>query len=136
MAEIFGVVSGAIGVTAIFKQCVECFEYIQLGRHFSRDFGRYRLKLKIVKRWLDRWGEGVSIDKNPRLNAPELDDTLAREIKAILEEIVLPFQTINKSSKRYEITASKEDLECLGNENLEPVFQRRNTRCARGSWPG
>ncbi|PNP76752.1 hypothetical protein FNYG_10171 [Fusarium nygamai] len=128
MAEIFGVVSGAIGVTAIFKQCVECFEYIQLGRHFSCDFGRCRLKLNIAKRRLARWGEAVSIDENPRLTAPEPDDALAREVKAILEEIVLLFQTINKSSKRYEIKASKEDLECLGDENLQPVFQRLHAR--------
>ncbi|KAF5569552.1 prion-inhibition propagation domain-containing protein [Fusarium pseudoanthophilum] len=135
MAEVFGVVSGAIGVTAIFKQCVECFEYIQLGRHFSRDFGRYRLKLKIAKRRLARWGEAVSIDENPRLTAPEPDDTLARAVKAILEEIVLLFQTINKSSKRYEIKVPKEDLECLGDENLEPVFQRLDAQWATVSRP-
>ncbi|KAF5637724.1 prion-inhibition and propagation domain protein [Fusarium sp. NRRL 52700] len=135
MAEIFGIVSGAISLTALFKQCVECFEYIQLGRHFSRDFGRCRLKLDIAKRRLARWGESVNIDENPRLTAPEPDDTLAREVKAILEEIVLLFQTIYKSSKRYEIKASKEDVECLSDENLEPVLQRLLARWVNGSRP-
>lgn len=102
---------------------MECFEYIQLGRHFGRDFGRCRLKLDIAKRRLARWGEAVNVDENPRLTALEPDDTLAQEVQAILEEIVLLFQTINKSSKRCEIQAPKEDLECLGDEKLKPVFR-------------
>jgi hypothetical protein len=34
MAEVFGTVAGALSVAALFN-CVDCFEYIQLGRHFS-----------------------------------------------------------------------------------------------------
>ena len=123
MAEIFGVVSGAISLAAMFQQCVECFEYIQLGRHFAQDFGRYRLKLKICERRLTRWGEAVNIQQNPRFNATEPGNALDQEAQAILEEIALLFQTIQKSSKRYEIKASKEDLERLGDESLQPIFK-------------
>jgi hypothetical protein len=35
MAEVFGTVAGALSVAALFNNCVDCFEYIQLGRHFS-----------------------------------------------------------------------------------------------------
>lgn len=38
MAEVFGIVSGALSVAALFKNCVDCFEYIQLGRNFGRDY--------------------------------------------------------------------------------------------------
>ncbi|KAI1360663.1 hypothetical protein F5Y08DRAFT_316881 [Xylaria arbuscula] len=35
MAEIFGVVSGAVNIAALFTNCIGCFEYIQLGCHFA-----------------------------------------------------------------------------------------------------
>lgn len=34
MAEPFGIVSGTVGIASAFTACVDCFEYIQLGRHF------------------------------------------------------------------------------------------------------
>ncbi|KAI8721644.1 NACHT domain-containing protein [Fusarium sp. LHS14.1] len=120
MAEVFGIVTGAIGLAGLFQQCVECFEYVQLGRHFAQDFGRYQLKLDIAKRRLHRWGEAVNINENPRFNAPDEDDTLVQGVQAILEEITLLFQAVQKSSKRYNIKAPKEDLECLAEENLQP----------------
>ncbi|KAM6534585.1 hypothetical protein FALCPG4_004213 [Fusarium falciforme] len=109
MAEVFGIVTGAIGLAGLFQQCIECFEYMQLGRHFAQDFGRYQLKLDIAERRLHRWGEAVNINESPRFNAPDEDDTLVQEVQAILKEIALLFQTIQKSSKRYTIKASKED---------------------------
>lgn len=133
MAEVFGIVTGAISLAGLFQQCVECFEYVQLGRHFAQDFGRYQLKLDIAKRRLHRWGEAVNINENPRFNAPDEDDTLVQEVQAILEEIALLFQTIQKSSKRYTIKAPKEDLECLTEENLQPVFRRLHAGCTNAT---
>ncbi|KAH7230824.1 prion-inhibition and propagation-domain-containing protein [Fusarium solani] len=128
MAEVFGIVTGAIGLAGLFQQCIECFEYVQLGRHFAQDFGRHQLKLDIAERRLHRWGEAVNINENPRFNAPDEDDTLVQEVQAILEEIALLFQTIQKSSKRYTIKAPKEDLKCLTEEDLQPEFRRLRAR--------
>jgi hypothetical protein len=38
MAEPFGTVAGAIGIASSFTACVDCFEYVQFGRYFGRDF--------------------------------------------------------------------------------------------------
>ncbi|KAJ4152429.1 hypothetical protein NW754_004224 [Fusarium falciforme] len=124
MAEVFGIVTGAIGLEGLFQECIECFEYVQLGRDFVQDFGRYQLKLDIAERRIDRWGEAVNIDENPRFSTRAGDDTLVQEVEAILEEIALLFQTIQKSSKCYTIKAPKDDLECLTEANLQPVFRR------------
>ena len=126
MAEVFGIVTGAIGLAGLFQQCVECFEYIQLGRHFAQDFGRSRLKLDITKRRLNRWGEAVNINENPRFT-----DTESEEVREILEEIAKLFKTIQRSSKRYESKTPKEDLECLSDENLQPVFRGLHARWAK-----
>ncbi|KAJ2974713.1 hypothetical protein NQ176_g5910 [Zarea fungicola] len=51
MAEVFGIVSGALSVASLFNNCVDCFEYIQLGRHFGSDFERYQLEafVRVVR---------------------------------------------------------------------------------------
>jgi hypothetical protein len=40
MAKPFGIIAGAVGIAAAFTACVDCFNYIQLGRRF----GRYYLR--------------------------------------------------------------------------------------------
>ncbi|KAL5610634.1 hypothetical protein FOBRF1_006751 [Fusarium oxysporum] len=128
MAEIFGTVAGALSVAALFNNCVDCFEYIQLGRHFGRDFERSQLKLDIAKTRLSRWGEAVAIHEDPRFATNAPDDRDGRQAKAILEEIGLLFQTVQKSSKRYEINSSEDDLACLEDNDMQPVVRRLHSR--------
>ncbi|EGU74155.1 hypothetical protein FOQG_19194 [Fusarium oxysporum f. sp. raphani 54005] len=128
MAEIFGTVAGALSVAALFNNCVDCFEYIQLGRHFGRDFERCQLKLDIAKTRLSRWGEAVTIHEDPRFATNEPDDRDGRQAKAILEEIGLLFQTVQKSSKRYEINASEDDLVRFEDKDMQPMVQRLHSR--------
>ncbi|KAH7466716.1 Heterokaryon incompatibility protein s [Fusarium oxysporum f. sp. matthiolae] len=128
MAEIFGTVAGALSVAALFNNCVDCFEYVQLGRHFGRDFERCQLKLDIAKARLSRWGEAVAIHEDPRFATNEPDDRDGRQAKAILEEIGLLFQTVQKSSKRYEINASEDDLVRFEDNDMQPMVQRLHSR--------
>jgi hypothetical protein len=128
MAEIFGTVAGALSVAALFNNCVDCFEYIQLGRHFGRDFEHCQLKLDIAKIRLSRWGEAVAIHEDPRFATNAPDDRDGRQAKAILEEIGLLFQTVQKSSKRYEINASEDDLLRFEDNDMQPMVQRLHSR--------
>lgn len=77
MAEPFGIVAGAIGITAAFTACVDCFEYVQLGRHFGRDFQTSQLALSCARLHLTRWGESVNIYDDPQLGR---EDATAAEI--------------------------------------------------------
>ncbi|RMJ18064.1 hypothetical protein CDV36_002266 [Fusarium kuroshium] len=47
------------GVPEIFKSCVNSFNYIQLGRSFSEDFGICIAKLEAADLQLSRWGEAM-----------------------------------------------------------------------------
>ena len=60
MAEPFGIVAGAVGIAAAFTACVDCFEYIQLGRHFGRDYQTDLLSLNCARLRLTRWGQAVN----------------------------------------------------------------------------
>ncbi|EMT74562.1 prion-inhibition and propagation-domain-containing protein [Fusarium oxysporum II5] len=128
MAEVFGTVSGALSVAALFNNCVDCFEYIQLGRHFGRDFERCQLKLDIAKIRLSRWGKAVAINDDPRFATNTPDDRDSRQVQAILEEIELLFQTVQKSSKRYEIDARKDDLVRFEDKDMQPVVRELHSR--------
>lgn len=55
MAEPFGIVAGAIGIASAFTACVDCFEYVQFGRHFGRDFQTNQLALDCARLRLTWW---------------------------------------------------------------------------------
>jgi hypothetical protein len=124
MAEVFGIVAGALSVAALFNNCVDCFEYIQLGRHFGRDYERCQLKLKIAQTRLSRWGKAVDINQDPRFATISPADASTLQVQSVLEEIGLLFQSVAKASKRYELSAKQEDLILYQDTDIRPVFQR------------
>lgn len=130
MAEIFGVVASALSVAALFNNCIDCFEYIQLGRHFSRDFQRCQLKLDIAKTRMGRWGQAVGINEDGRFATAAPDDKTGQLVRAVVEEIISLFQAIQKSSKRYEITATHGDLAVLADGDMMPVARGLHRRLA------
>ena len=52
MAEPFGIATGAVGIAATFTTYVNGFGYVQLGRHFGRDFQTYVLA-QLRQAWFD-----------------------------------------------------------------------------------
>lgn len=121
MAEVFGVVTGTLSVAALFNNCVDCFNYIQLSRQFGRDFERCQLKLDISRVRLGRWGEAVKINQDPRFATDAPADEGPRQARMILEEIDLLFQAVRKSSKRYELSASQGSLALFRQEDMQPA---------------
>ena len=124
MAELFGTVAGALSVAALFNNCVECFEYVQLGRRFGRDYERCQLKLKIAQTRLSRWGQAVAIHEDTRFAATSPTDRPTQEVQSILEEIEMLFLSVQKTSKRYALGAQHEDLVLLEEGDMRPAFRQ------------
>jgi hypothetical protein len=78
MAEPLGMVAGAIGITSAFSACIDCFDYIQLGRHFGKDYQTSLLTLGLLKLRLSRWGEAVKIYEDPQLSSPMSPESSGR----------------------------------------------------------
>lgn len=127
MAEIFGVVTGALSVAALFSQCVECFEYIQLGRHFGQDYEEYRLKLSIAENRLGRWGEAVDIN-GPAYTSSSIGDHRTQLVHSILEQLRTTFEQAYRTARRYESRAPREELALCDGGEMRPVYQRWNER--------
>ncbi|RSL72487.1 hypothetical protein CEP53_001149 [Fusarium sp. AF-6] len=124
MAEIFSAVSGAISIAALFNDCVDCFEYIQLARHFGKDYGRCQLRLDVAKRRLDRWGAAIDINNDPRFRSGAPADESVAHAQEILQDIVGRIEWAYKVSRRYEQTTPEKDRVALTYADLDPASQR------------
>jgi hypothetical protein len=60
-AEPFRIAADAIGISTAFTACIDCFEYIQIGRHFGRDSQTDLLSLSCARLRLTPYGESVNI---------------------------------------------------------------------------
>ncbi|KAI1181597.1 heterokaryon incompatibility protein s [Nemania serpens] len=128
LAEVFGVVPGALSVAALFNNCVACFEYIQLGRHFARDYERCQLKVDVARTRLSRWGHAVAINQDPRFATDNPDNESVQQVQDILIQIDQLFQYLENASQRYTRRAKKEDLEHLQIDAMPPVGQKLHNR--------
>lgn len=104
MAEVFGIVTGTAGLVGAFNACVNCFEFIQLGRHFEKDFGACQLKLDIVSLRLSRWGLAVGFGENINPNTPIHPKVIAtqQELKTLGETIEDLFEDVQRARKKSE----------------------------------
>ncbi|KAK0645357.1 Heterokaryon incompatibility protein S [Lasiodiplodia hormozganensis] len=62
--EAVGLGIGALGLAGLFNNAVDCFEFVQLGRDFGKDFGTSQLQLDNTRLRLTRWGEAVHVQEN------------------------------------------------------------------------
>jgi hypothetical protein len=99
MAEPFGIVAGAIGIASAFTACVDCFEYVQFGRHFGRDFEISWLAPDCARLRLTRWGESVNIYDDPKLGRQDATATEIQLAKDALLQILMLFADTESISK-------------------------------------
>jgi hypothetical protein len=103
MAEVAGLVIGGVGLAALFTTCVDCFEYVQLGRQFGDRYGRCLLEIDVLKLRLSRWGATVN-QLQPVTNQDDVE-TVKRLLSDIIhlfaraEDIATDFKSKNIEKK-------------------------------------
>ncbi|PSS25225.1 hypothetical protein M430DRAFT_33010 [Amorphotheca resinae ATCC 22711] len=121
MAEPFGIAASAVGIATAFTACVDCFKYIQIGRHFGRDFQTDLLTLDFARLRLSRWGEAVDIYNDPKLGRPDATPAEIQIAKDALHQILVLFANTKKISQNYKLNAKVgEDLSILTPEDVDP----------------
>jgi hypothetical protein len=129
MAEPFGIVAGAVGIAAAFTACVDCFGYIQLGRHFGRDYQTDLLSLNCARLRLTRWGQAVNIFEDAKLGRPDATSGEIQAAKDSLFQILVLFAETEKISKKYKLNAhARDQLSILSTDDIDPSILSLNNK--------
>lgn len=128
MAEPFGIIAGAVGVAAAFTTCVDCFEFIKLGRHFGRDFQTKLLTLNCARLRLTRWGEAVNIYNDPQLGNPNASPAEIQTAKDTLIQIIVLFANTEKISNKYKLGPNAGVLSVYSTTDMDPAFLALNNK--------
>jgi Prion-inhibition and propagation len=117
MTEPVSLTLAIAGIPAIFTSCVDCFQYIRLGKRFGKDFGVCLAKLEAAQLRLTRWGEPIGLLENKLdIKGPYEDADI---IKAYnwLSQININFEEAKETSAKYMDKQQKKgkngDLEIL-----------------------
>jgi hypothetical protein len=127
-----GFAIGVAGLAGVFTSCVDCFEYIQLGRKFGEDYGKCVLRLDAAKVRMSRWGASMGLGPEPqqhhnKISISEEEFYLAQ---SLLEQIMNSFEDAEKLSGRYrkhatlQKTKTDDLVVCDARTDLEPRYQR------------
>ena len=128
--EAVGLGVGIAGLAGVFTACIDCFDYVQLGRQFGQDFGKCLLKLDTAKLRMSRWGVAVGLGPGPHL-MPQISvsDEERRLANSLLEQILESFEDAERISERFkkhtlmQNTNSNELLVCDATSDLDSNFQ-------------
>ncbi|KAK4216293.1 heterokaryon incompatibility protein s [Rhypophila decipiens] len=138
--EVAGLVIGGVSLASLFTTCVDCFEYIQLGRQFGRDYQTAVLRLDLLKLRLSRWASAVN-DSDYGVSV-QSDDEIVK-VKEVLGQIIELFEATEKSSKKFKASddgAGMADLDKdfesihLKMKNLALKRQNRSSFAKKVSW--
>jgi hypothetical protein len=128
MAEAVGLIVGGVGLASLFTTCIDCFEYVQLGRQFGTNYQRSLLKLDIVKLRLSRWADAVN-DSQQHYNVAIGSTSEASKVQEILSEIIELFANAEKVSAKYKMRAKPGDLVAYNADaGLEPDLRSMHNK--------
>jgi hypothetical protein len=113
MAETAGLVAGVIALASLFNTTVECFEVVQLGRNFGKNFQTSQLKLDNLRLRLSRWGKSLGLDDNIRdsvsLKEHFGSESTVKHAEALLGQIVELFAEAEGVSNKYKSRTTPEN---------------------------
>lgn len=94
--EVAGLVIGGVSVVGLFTVCVECFEYVQVGRELGKNYHTALLKLDLLKLRLSRWFTAV---RDSAVTAQSEEEI--KKAHDVLGQIIYLFEETEKRSKRF-----------------------------------
>lgn len=113
MAEAAGLVVGVVALAGLFNNTVECFEFVQLGRTFGKDFQTSQLKLDNARLRLSRWGKSLLLDEDV-CNTTSLQgrfgsESTVKHAEGLLGKITELFADAEGVSNKYKNQTAPQD---------------------------
>ena len=113
MAEAAGLAVGVVALAGLFNTTIECFEFVQLGRTFGKNYQTSQLKLDNARLRLSRWGKSLDLGDDVR-DTMTLDGRFGSaatvaHAERLLGQIVHLFADAEGVSGRYRSQAESQD---------------------------
>ncbi|KAI2464704.1 hypothetical protein F4781DRAFT_59167 [Annulohypoxylon bovei var. microspora] len=109
MAEIFGIVAGAVGIASALGACIDGIGSIRIGRHFGSDFQTFQLRIRMLELRLARWGEALRVYDDPQFNDPSAATDEIRAAKDTLFQILELLQSSDKLAKKFQPSRERDE---------------------------
>jgi hypothetical protein len=118
--ETAGLAIGTLSLAALFETCMTCFDYIDTGRQYGKDYQRFVISMRSLELRLSRWWDVAGL----QTNKTRVSEDAERHIKDLLGEIHSDLQEAQERAQKYNNPTMTDD----GSARLETLadrFQRR-----------
>ncbi|EHK26936.1 uncharacterized protein TRIVIDRAFT_217543 [Trichoderma virens Gv29-8] len=121
----FGAVSLTTSLPITLVSIVECFEYVELGRRFGKDFNKSQARLEALKLQITRWGISSGTFPDPqtgKCRRVSIDAHAAETAERLLNSILEDTQELERKSRRYgDPSGNTSAMESMLNEMDTPT---------------
>jgi len=112
-----GLAVGGVALAGLFNNAVDCFEYVQLGKNFGKDFQTSLLKLDDARLRLSRWGKTVGLSGEiadlQSLESTQLSAEAVPKAERLLGQILDLFADAERVSGKFKSHAAIGDPSLL-----------------------
>lgn len=94
----------ATSLPVTFISIVECFEYVELGRRFGKDFNKCQARLEALKLQITRWGISSGVLSDPQTGkqrAVDFDAHTTETAQRLLGHILADTRELEIKSRKY-----------------------------------
>lgn len=119
MAETAGLAVGVVALAGLLNNTIECFEFVQLGRAFEKDFKTAQLRLDSCQLRLSRWGASLGLNRElqpaeitTRMFGSEDNVTRARDLLSQILELFEDAEGLSAKFKNRSTPNSSELALC------------------------
>ncbi len=129
-----GLAIGVAGLTGVFTSCIDCFEYVQLGRQFGQDYGKCLLQLDTAKLRMSRWGAAIGL--GPEMNLKQKISVSDKEFtlaQSLLEQILEGFMDAERISERFKKHTSMQNASSEELLGLHVTMRELATKRQKGT---
>jgi hypothetical protein len=119
--EIAGLAIGTLSLAALFETCMTCFDYIDTGRQYGKDYQRFVISMRSLELRMSRWWDVAGL----QAGTARIPEDAEHHIRDLLGEIHSDLQEARERAQKYNNPVMTDDDGSVRLENLAERFQRQ-----------
>jgi hypothetical protein len=119
--ETAGLAIGTLSLAALFETCMTCFDYIDTGRQYGKDYQRFAISMRSLELRMSRWWDVAGLQTTTTCMSEDAE----RHIKELLGEIYSDLQDAQERAQKYNNPTMTGDDGSARLETLAERFQRQ-----------